>query len=340
MGFQLPLGLSDLLSHPAVQQALTQQASMSADQAPVESQGEDMVAEARPIHKGIFGIHGTARNILGVLGDAFLTQAGHKPIYAEARDREKMSDALGGSQDFMTNPLAAIKKLNDAGYPEQAQELFKNYATLEATTTAKQSQAALDAARLEDVRSRGYGILGAMANPRSLNEKTFAQMVPIMIAKAQRSGIDIPPPPKDWASGGKEWAEQIERMGIDPYKGNRLDQIDEGLGIQNRNAATNERRLNVTAVLGGGNLMQKGFENTNRAMTPEELADFPGATSGTVTAGGKFAPHYPGGKGGKSFGGASGGVPSSIPPPRHAGDRATVNGVKLVEKGGKWAKAQ
>lgn len=337
---QLPFGLSDLLSHPAVQQALMQPNSMAADQAPAETQGEDIVAEARPVHKGIFGIQGTARNILGVLGDAFLTQAGHKPRYAETRDREKMSDALGGSQDFMSNPLEAIRKLNAAGYPEQAQELFKNYATLQINSDTKGAQAQLNQAKLENERARGYGILGAMANPRSLNEKTFAQMVPIMIAKAQRSGIDIPPPPKDWASGGKEWAEQIERMGIDPYKGNRLDQIDEGLGIQNRNAATNERRLNVTAVLGGGNLMQKGFENTNRAMTPEEVSQFPGATSGTVTAGGKYAPHYPGGKGGKSFGGPSGGVPANIPPPRHAGDRATVNGVKLVEKNGKWAKAQ
>lgn len=124
---QLPLGLTDLLSHPAIQQALTQPNSMAAGQAPMESQGEDMVAEARPIHKGIFGIHGTARNILGVLGDAFLTQAGRNPIYAPARDREKMSDALGGSEDFVTNPLAAIQRFIKAGYPEQAQQLYSSH---------------------------------------------------------------------------------------------------------------------------------------------------------------------------------------------------------------------
>lgn len=323
---QLPFGIQDLLSHPAVQQALA--SSVPQAQAPEES---PITAEAPIQRKGMFGIHGTARDILGVLGDAFLTQAGRNTVYEPQRDREQIAQALGGSEDFISNPLAAIKKLNDAGYPEQAQELYKQYATLQISQNSKGAQAALDQARLENERSRGYGILGAMADPRSLNEKTFDAMVPIMVAKAQRSGIDIPPPPKDWASGGQAWADQIRRMGIDPYKAERLGQIDTGLDIQQQNANTNARWAPVRAKTGVANAATAYY----RAVRGDAHQDV------TEDQGNPNSPNFNRGrKGGKSFGGPSAGIPSDIPPPRHPGDTAVVNGIRIKESGGKWVKAQ
>jgi len=71
--------------------------------------------------RGMFGVKGTLRDILGTLGDAFLVQSGNDPVYAPQRDRERVGDAMfGAAQD----PLQAAERLAAAGYPQQAQELM------------------------------------------------------------------------------------------------------------------------------------------------------------------------------------------------------------------------
>ena len=44
--------------------------------------------------RGMFGVKGTLRDILGVLGDAFLIQSGNAPIYGPTRREERISDAM------------------------------------------------------------------------------------------------------------------------------------------------------------------------------------------------------------------------------------------------------
>ncbi len=155
---QLPFGIADLLSHPDVQQAImgSQQAPTPA---PEETMAPDIVSQAPRKHKGMFGIHGLARDIIGTLGDAYLTSRGDKPRYQDVRDREKISDVLGGSQDFIHNPLQAIQNLNNAGFPDQAQELYKNYvATSIQQATAARQQEDAD----YKVKQRAASILGAV----------------------------------------------------------------------------------------------------------------------------------------------------------------------------------
>ena len=57
-------------------------------------QGEDAAQ-----FKGMFGTKGTLRDILGVLGDAFLMQGGANPMYAPQRQRERAAAAMAGYAD-------------------------------------------------------------------------------------------------------------------------------------------------------------------------------------------------------------------------------------------------
>src|SRR3546814_13947577 len=64
-------------------------------------------------HKGIFGVKGTLRDILGILGDGLTG----KMTYSTARRGEKYGDILAGKyqahaeENFMNNPLLAIQRL-------------------------------------------------------------------------------------------------------------------------------------------------------------------------------------------------------------------------------------
>lgn len=105
--------------------AMNMPAPQAAPQAPPPLQEADQPIEALPTHKGLFGLKGTARDILGVLGDGLTVGYGGKAIYAPRRAAEKAGDA---GRDMMTNPIEAVKRLNQAGFPEQAQALYKDYA--------------------------------------------------------------------------------------------------------------------------------------------------------------------------------------------------------------------
>lgn len=74
-------------------------------------------------NKGMFGIKGTFRDILGTLGDAFLVQSGNQRVYAPMRQQEKRSEALQG---FAQDPLAAIERLRGLD-PAAAQEMLADF---------------------------------------------------------------------------------------------------------------------------------------------------------------------------------------------------------------------
>jgi hypothetical protein len=86
--------------------------------------GNDLPASSpAPQHKGLFGIHGTLRDIIGGLGDAFLVQSGNKPLYSIQRQQEKEGDAM---RDFVSNPLAAVQRLAQEN-PELAAKIYDDY---------------------------------------------------------------------------------------------------------------------------------------------------------------------------------------------------------------------
>lgn len=95
--------------------------------------------EAAPQRKGLFGTKGTLRDILGIVGDAFLVQSGNKPVYAPQREREQMGDAMSG---FTADPTGAMERMAYAGYGDAAAELQNNQATQQLRAAQQESLAA------------------------------------------------------------------------------------------------------------------------------------------------------------------------------------------------------
>ena len=58
-------------------------------------------------HKGAFGMKGTLRDIVGILGDAFLVQSGNEAVYQPQREKERLGDAMAGSS---IDPIGARER--------------------------------------------------------------------------------------------------------------------------------------------------------------------------------------------------------------------------------------
>ena len=59
-------------------------------------------------HKGLLGVKGTLRDILGYVGDTLLAGSGHSPIYGRVRQQERLGDAMAG---YTSDPLAAAERV-------------------------------------------------------------------------------------------------------------------------------------------------------------------------------------------------------------------------------------
>lgn len=80
--------------------------------------------EGLPAHKGIFGIKGTLRDVLGTLGDALLVGSGNKAIYQPGRQQEKVSDALVGyGPGKEADAIARVMQVN----PEMGMKLYQDW---------------------------------------------------------------------------------------------------------------------------------------------------------------------------------------------------------------------
>jgi hypothetical protein len=87
-------------------------------------QRSNLPSAPAPIDRsGMFGVRGGLRDLLGVLGDAFLVQGGADPRYQPRRQMEREADALqnyyGGSEDDQMVGLRELNKIN----PTRATEL-------------------------------------------------------------------------------------------------------------------------------------------------------------------------------------------------------------------------
>lgn len=98
-----------------------------------------MPLEGLPEHKGMFGVKGTLRDILGMVGDAFLLQSGNKEIYAPHRRQEQISDAMVGfGPGQERDAIARVAQID----PDRATKMYENWQARNAkqeTETRQQS---------------------------------------------------------------------------------------------------------------------------------------------------------------------------------------------------------
>lgn len=94
--------------------------------------------------RGMFGLKGTLRDVLGTIGDAFLVQGGGKAVYAPTRERERLGDAMAG---YTRDPMAAAERavgVNPefgADFYQMAEQAQARQAQLESMEQSRQSQA-------------------------------------------------------------------------------------------------------------------------------------------------------------------------------------------------------
>jgi len=145
------------------------------DPIPANSKSRKELIERR----GMFGLKGGLRDIVGVLGDAFLTQAGRPSEYGPRREREKLASDLYG---FTGNPQAAIERVV-VNNPDIAIDLEKD------RQAGLYRQAAADAQRAA-ISQKGTALIGSLA--RTIKDgATWEKGKPILARMAGQYGVDI-----------------------------------------------------------------------------------------------------------------------------------------------------
>ena len=177
-----------------------------------------------PAHKGMFGVKGGLRDALGVLGDAFLLQAGRDPMYAPARKNERIGDVLQG---YGVDPVAAINEIS-AIDPAAGMKLRDQYAS-EELAKAKLAQ------EQNDTRFKQEGQFAERIGGLLLraNEKTYGPMLANAKRRAESLGIghvlDGLPDTydagqvADWATGTMSAKDQ----GTLAYQNRAVDSLDQ-----------------------------------------------------------------------------------------------------------------
>lgn len=201
-------------------------------------------------HVGAFGIKGPARTALGILGDAFLVQGGHAPVFQPQELRERQAEAMQG---FVNNPLASIQRMSTVD-PQGAEQMYNTYMTNSRLNRMADQQFG------DLVTSRIGGLLGA-AKPDGSNWDAVRQQA-LAYARSRNMPIDIPDkydpdfisriqsqsitPEQERQAEAMEWwrkgrldqgDQRLEQQGehyqnTDAYHTARLGQIDRGLDYQ------------------------------------------------------------------------------------------------------------
>lgn len=201
--------------------------------------------EAAAEHKGMFGTKGTLRDILGLVGDAFLLQSGNKPIYAPGRQQEKEGDALAG---FTQNPQAAVERLSGVnpagaiGLQNQTQDNQTKADSVKAMGQYKND--ALHLQKIQKLSNLASNLYSSADTPEKIAAVT--QRLGML---SQSLGVS----PEDLGITPDMSPEEIKAVAmgnINPYQQQMLpinqqnaDSRQASVGVARQNAGTNAGRL-------------------------------------------------------------------------------------------------
>lgn len=254
------MGIDDILLS-LVGNAAAAQMNPNTPVAPVTAQGP---VEA-PQRTGMFGLKGTGRDLLGLLGDAFLVQSGNKPMYRPAMEQEMLGDAY---QDFTKDPMTAIAKIGRVDAPLAA-KMYDSH--LDSQDRNNRIAATLENQNFNNglklTTAAGGYLAGANAN-------TYPAMRANLIERAKRIGqpslFDGLPTTYDKAAIDRWSFDTMNRFQQERVLNNRDmmsyrrdnleerrdyhdrtgDQRDQALGIQQQNADNGTTRTNKPKVVG------------------------------------------------------------------------------------------
>ena len=284
----------------------------------------------KPEHKGLFGLSGTPRDILGLIGDALLMGGGGNPLYMQARKNEKIGDAMLWNE---LDPMTAGQKLMGID-PKLGQEHIADYQKSQAEKARlEQSQRIADRNyqfgvsnennnRFEKVAPGVYGMLAGA------NEKTYPSIRAKAMAVAEKYGVDLP----------YDLPEAYDPSVSTGYKDLAINPT-----AQAQIAAT-DRRSAAQLQVSQGNLRVREGEASEKKRVGQYTGEDGKVRiiwddgSETVSQS-KEQPRATGGSGRPRPGGVAPAA-GSPPPPRKIGDKIRApDGTILVSKDGKtWSK--
>lgn len=201
-----------------------------------------------PEHKGMFGVKGTLRDVLGLVGDAFLVQGGRNPMYQPKRQQERESDAIQG---YAQDPVAALERLAEIN-PQAAMKAFEQLSVQQARQQAQtqreaefkagSKKRALEEQQLQEkvVSSQLDNIGRAISSPSA--KKNWPRMKENLYQNMINLGLE------DYAELlPDEWNEDIGKTFMDPAKLQTLLQQSRSLESRERIAGQSDatRRLGI-----------------------------------------------------------------------------------------------
>jgi hypothetical protein len=198
---------------------------------------------------GSFGVGHTGGNILGMLGDAFLTQAGRAPQYAPRLMQAREAEAL---QNYGSNPDDALKLYSQVN-PIDA---LRQYGIRRDDDRQQSAADSVIADQKQNRELKTRGVVGAMIN--ASNEKTFPDMIKRAQAYASANGLDETLPSdldsaKAWASGSDSIGDQNKNAALEAYRAQMMDYRNRtekdkadyykgSLGVRQQQANTGQQR--------------------------------------------------------------------------------------------------
>lgn len=280
-------------------------AQSGAVQDALTSEGTPQGGSANP---GIYGLlpqglqHGTLRNVLGALGDAFLVQAGHAPTYGPRMEQQKIGQAMAGyNPNDPDSVQAAIQRVAATGSPgaaEMADRMQKNASEIalrkqlmEQNNAYRQS---MTDNRNDNALQRMTPLIGGMV-AGATDKASYTSAYQRAEAIAQRIGpqyhasdfglVD----PQDWTPGATATAGLTHNNLL--VSGDKAAQRQVSMRNTNVNAASRVQAAGISAgrpqdaaIL--QNLIAK--QNSGQALTPAEQAAFNHFTQ--VSKGGRSLP--------------------------------------------------
>lgn len=211
--------------------------------------------------KGMFGMKGTLRDVVGMLGDAFLVQSGNAPVYAPQRQKERAADAMAGQT---ANPLAAVERMTQvdpsASWQMHEKVMANQIAEAQAQAAALKAQQENYEKGANFFAQRIYG---------AENEEGYQRIRPMLLEAKRRFGLG------DEFQVPEKYDEVLaQTMGRGAMKTDRQEVVQQG-----------NRRLDITERQGDARIgvaQQNADANTTRANRPPAGRAEPNPTMATI----------------------------------------------------------
>lgn len=290
-------------------------------------------AQQMPIqHKGMFGVNGTLRDIIGGLGDAMLVQAGRNPMYDPARDQEKIGDAFQQYGFGTPEAIQAVAAIN----PQLAQQMYNQQEMNDVRRVGldirRQGVEGRNAHYAEGDRTSAIRSLGGLA-AAAKDDASWDSLYEVARKRLERVGMtpdDVGLPKtfnaeaaKNWAKTTANWKEQQAVEQTQQRIDNQADQFDRTLPIKQQVADAGSTRAGAAVTSAGA--------SASRAATAARVA--PSTIARNEASAGLSRS--------KTKGGGAPAPAAGPPPPRFKGDSITSkSGKRMVSPDGKtWKPA-